>query len=60
MSFSTHANTRANNIYVLGDFLVQEINGTTIYAEQVYKTNFTEVEKKFVMIVIYLLMVFNS
>ena len=26
MSFSTHANNRANNIYVLGDFLVQGIN----------------------------------
>ena len=49
MSFSTHATNRANNIYVLGDFLVQGINGTTIYAEQVYKTNFTEVRKKFVL-----------
>ena len=45
MSFSTHATNRANNIYVLGDFFVQGINGTTIYAEGVYKTNFTEVEK---------------
>ena len=49
MSFSTHATNRANNIYVLGDFLVQGINGITIYAEEVYKTNFTEVEKKFVL-----------
>ena len=34
MSFSIHANNRANNIYVLGDFLVQAINGTLIYAEK--------------------------
>ena len=31
------------------NFLVQGINGTTIYAEQVYKTNFTETEKKLVL-----------
>ena len=49
MSFSIHANNRANNIYVLGDFLVQGINGTSIYAEKIYKTNFTEVEKKFLL-----------
>ena len=49
MSFSTHATNRANNIYVLGDFLVQGINGTTIYVEGVYQTNLTEVEKKFVL-----------
>ena len=34
MSFSIHANNRTNNIYVLGDFLVQGINGTSIYAEK--------------------------
>ena len=33
MSFSTHKTNRANNIYVLGDWLVQGINDTTIYAE---------------------------
>ena len=49
MSFSIHANNRANNIYVLGDLLVQGINGTSIYAEKIYKTNFTAVEKKFVL-----------
>ena len=36
MSFSTHATNKANNIYILGDFLVQGINDTTIYAEKVY------------------------
>ena len=34
MSFSIHANNRAHNIYVLGDFLIQGINGTSIYAER--------------------------
>ena len=49
MLFSTHATNKANNIYVLGDFLVQGINGTTIYAEQIYKINFTQTGKKFVL-----------
>ena len=46
MSFSTHANNRANNISVLGDFLVQSIYGTSIYAEKIYSKNFTEPSKK--------------
>ena len=46
MSSSIHGNNRANNIYVLGDFPVQGINGTTLYAEKVYSQNFTEAEKK--------------
>ena len=49
MSFSTHANNKANNIYVLGRDFVQGINDTTLYAEKIYKTNFTAVEKKFVL-----------
>ena len=49
MSFSTQVTNKATNIYVLADFLVQGIKGTTIYAEGVYKTNFTEVEKKLVL-----------
>ena len=49
MSFSTHTTNKANNIYVLGYFLVQGINGTIIYVEQVFKTNFTEVGNKFVL-----------
>ena len=40
MSFSIHANKRANNIYVLGDFLVQGNN---------LEKNFTEPGKKFVL-----------
>ena len=30
-----HANNKANNIYVMGDFFVQRINDTTLYAEKV-------------------------
>ena len=45
MSFSTHATNRANNIYVLVDWLVQGINDTTIYAEKVFSFNFTEVKR---------------
>ena len=48
MSFSSDANNRANN-YVLGKDFVQRINGTTIYAEKLYKTDFTEKDKKFVL-----------
>ena len=38
-----------NNIYVMGDGLVQGIASTTLYAEKIYKTNFTAAEKKFVL-----------
>ena len=37
-----------NNILVLGKDFVQGINGTTIYAEKLYKINFTVKNKKFV------------
>ena len=48
MSFSTHVNNKNHNIYILGkDF--SQINGTTIYAEKMCKTNFTEPNKKFVL-----------
>ena len=47
MSFSSHANNTANN--VLGEDFIQGINGTTIYAEGLYKTNFTTPNKKFVL-----------
>ena len=49
MSFSIHANNSVNNIYVLRDFLVQGINGTSIYAEKIYSKNFTEPGKKCVL-----------
>ena len=31
---STHATNKANNIYVMGDFIVQGINDTTLYAKK--------------------------
>ena len=49
MSFSIHSTNKANNIYVLGKDFVQGINGTTLYAEKVYKINFTEPNKNFVL-----------
>ena len=44
-----HANTKANNIYVMRDLFVQGINDTTLYAERVYSQNFTQPSKKFVL-----------
>ena len=34
MSFSKHANNKANNIYVMGKDYIKKINDTTIYAEK--------------------------
>ena len=45
----THANNKANNIFVMGDGLVQGINDTTLYAEKIYSQNFTQPNKKFVL-----------
>ena len=50
MSFSKHANNKANNIYVMGKDYVQKINDTTIYAEKTYYRNFTDPGKKYVCI----------
>ena len=44
---SAHANSKVNNVLVLGKALIQGINGTTIYAEKIYSTNFTVDNKKF-------------
>ena len=49
MSFSVHTTYRANNIYVMGDGLIQGINDTTIYAEKNYWRNFTDPGKKYVL-----------
>ena len=46
---SVHANNKANNIYVMGDFIVQGINDATLYAEKLYSQNFTTTNKKFVL-----------
>ena len=47
LSSSVNANNRANNILVLGKDFIQGINGTTIYAEKMYSTNFTVTNKNF-------------
>ena len=49
MSFSKHANNKANNIYVMGKGYIQKINDTKIYAEKTYYRNFTDPGKKFVL-----------
>ena len=62
MSFSSHERNRQNEIYVLGKDFIQGVTtadptaltgktskGTTIYAEKVYKHNFTKPNKKFVL-----------
>ena len=36
-------------MFVLGKDFVQGINGTTSYAESIYKNNFTQHSKKFVL-----------
>ena len=48
-SNSSLSTNKTQNIYVLGKDFVQGINNTTIYAEKIYKTNFTEQSKKFVL-----------
>ena len=45
----TYANSKANNIFVMGDFTVQGINDTTLYGEKIYSQNFTAPDKKFVL-----------
>ena len=49
MSFSKHANNKANNIYVMGKDYIQKINDTTIYTEKMFYRNFTEPAHKFLL-----------
>ena len=49
MSSSVHTTNRANNIYVMGKDFIQGINDTTIYAEKLFHSNFTEFGVKFVL-----------
>ena len=49
MNFSVHATNRANNVYVMGEALVQGINDSTIYAEKNFYRNFTDPDNKFVL-----------
>ena len=53
MRFSTHANNRANNIYVMGELFIQGINNTTIYAEKKFYRNFKDPGKEFILILHY-------
>ena len=62
ISFSSHERNKQNEIYVLGKEFIQGVTtvgptaligriskGTTIYAEKVYKHNFTKPNEKFVL-----------
>ena len=49
MSFSKHANNKANNIYVMGKDYVRKVNDTTIYAGKMYYRNFTYLGKNFML-----------
>ena len=49
MSFSSHSTNKTNEIYVLGKDFFQGINGAAIYAEDIYKHNFTAPDKRFVL-----------
>ena len=44
-----HSNNKANNIYVMGDGIVQGIHATLLYAEKTYSQYFTQPSKKFVL-----------
>ena len=48
-SNSSQSTNKTQNIYLLRKDFVQGINNTTIYAEKIYKTNFTEQSKKLVL-----------
>ena len=48
-SYVIHSNNKVNNIYVMGDGIVQGINDTTLYAEKIYSQNFTQPSKNFVL-----------
>ena len=48
-----HSNNKANNIFIMGDRFVQGINDTTLYAEKIYRQNFTAVNKKCVLSMLY-------
>ena len=49
MSSSIHATNRANNIYVMGEGIIQGIHDTTLYAEKNYWRNFTDPGKKYII-----------
>ena len=47
LSSSSHPNNKTRSILVLGKDFMEGIDGTTIYAEKMYSTNFTVDNKKF-------------
>ena len=47
MSSSVHLDNKKNNILILGEDLLQRLDGTTLTAEKMYSINFTENNKKF-------------
>ena len=47
LSSSSHANNKTRSILVLDNDFIQEIDGTTIYAEKMYSTNFNADNKTF-------------
>ena len=49
MSFSKHANNKANNLYVMDKHYIQKINDTTIYAEKMFYRNFMYPGHKFIL-----------
>ena len=49
MSSSIRATNRGNQIYVMGEGLVQGIHDTTLYAEKNYWRNVTDPRKKFII-----------
>ena len=49
MSFSKHANNKANNIYVMGKDYITKINDTAIYTGKMFYRNFTEPGKIFIL-----------
>ena len=49
ISFSAHTTNRANNIYVMGDGLTQDIHDATLYVEKNYYRNFTDPGKRFII-----------
>ena len=52
MSSSTHANNKIRSILVLGKDFIQGTDGTTIYTEKMYSTNFIVAHKKLCIIMV--------
>ena len=44
-----HSSNKTNNIYVIGGIALLDINDTTLSVEKKYVTNFSEVNKKFIL-----------